>query len=199
MELYAGIVFEKRYLKYLQPETEAVTGYDSKNTAVTPNQMSAIIHFLKKSCDQCHADAIVEVGSYRGVTTTLMASVTKKTVYAVDPFIGYGGAEQDFRYFQDNTSACKNIVHLRMTSGEAARGWGRRREVAFAFIDAVHDFVNTNHDIEVWSEKLAHGGMLALHDTDNKNFSGTRLAVANASKRLELLCHIPDLVIFGKA
>ena len=37
LELYAGIVFEKRYLKYLQPETEAVTGYDSKNTAVTPN------------------------------------------------------------------------------------------------------------------------------------------------------------------
>ena len=81
LELYAGIVFEKRYLKYLQPETEAVTGYDSKNTAVTPNQMSAIIHFLKKSCNQCEAEAIVEVGSYRGVTTTLMASVTKKTVY----------------------------------------------------------------------------------------------------------------------
>ena len=75
--------------------------------------------------------------------------------------------------FQRRISNLKNVTLLRKTSGEAARSWNAG-EPSLVFIDAVYDYVNVTHDIEVWSPKLADGGILALHDTDDRRFSGTR-------------------------
>jgi hypothetical protein len=64
------------------------------------------------------------------------------------------------------------------------------------FINAVHDYVNTSFDIEAWLPKLVPGGILALHDTDQAMFAGTRRAAYEPLNRLELIAHPPNLAIF---
>jgi hypothetical protein len=142
----------------------------------------------------------VEVGCYRGVTTRCVAeSVAPTQFIAVDPFIGWGGAADDYEKFCHRIATTDNVVHERRTSGEAARNWNHGR-VKWIFIDAVHDYWNTNHDLRVWSRKLKPGAFLIAHDTDSRNFAGARRAVYEVAVEpsFEIYAHTDDLVILRK-
>ena len=76
----------------LQPEE----GVQPDDTAVTPAQMRHLAAGLA-STEDMHRSAIVEVGCYRGVTTRFLAERSARRVFAVDPFLGYGGCEEDDR------------------------------------------------------------------------------------------------------
>ncbi len=192
-EVYARMMFDWVRLDHLDTDWVPVDSYNKADTAVTSWQMGALLHFLRAS-EALPGAAVVEIGSYRGITTSKFAQATQKTVYAVDPFIGYGGADADYEIFLRNTRNLVSIRHLRETSGAAAKKW-KEQSITFLFIDAVHDYVNTAHDIAAWSTKLVPGGMMAMHDTDNSAFAGTRFAAWQAAKKMRLVCHIPDLVI----
>jgi hypothetical protein len=58
--------------------------------------------------------------------------------------------------------------------------------------------VNTSFDIVTWSPLLVPGGILALHDTDQEFFAGTRRAAfeAHGEDRFELLAHPSNLTLF---
>lgn len=200
MEAYAGIRFDRVALELVpcvgDPGVEPVARYAEGDTAVTPAQMAALLHFLRLAVTQKRAP-VVEIGSYRGVTTSLMAGATDERVFAVDPFIGYGGAEEDYQVFLENTKGLENVEHLRMTSGQASERMGSS-DISFLFVDAVHDYVNTVHDVLTWSDKVVSGGYIAMHDTDNRKFPGTRLAAWEVAKEMELALHIFDLVILKK-
>jgi hypothetical protein len=58
--------------------------------------------------------------------------------------------------------------------------------------------VNTAFDIATWSPLLVPGGILALHDTDQEIFAGTRRAAfeAHGHDRFELLAHPSNLTLF---
>jgi predicted O-methyltransferase YrrM len=192
-ELFSRSVFERVQLRNLDARWPAVHDYNLEDTAVTPQQMGALLHFLGET-ESLSGTVVVEIGSFRGVTAAKLAQATKRMVYSVDPFIGYGGAESDYEVFSENTLALPSFHHLRETSGIAAKNWNEAN-ISFLFIDAVHDFVNTTHDAAAWATKLVPGGILALHDTDNRIFPGTRLAAWFLAKQMELVCHIPDLTI----
>jgi predicted O-methyltransferase YrrM len=182
----------------LLPNLPVIPDLDYSNTAVTPLQMQHLLSAL--SATEHFADTVVvEVGSYRGVTTQILAKATSRKVIAVDPYQGYGGSEEDLRYFQENIADLPNIIHERMTSGEAIKTW-KHGQVSFVFIDALHDYVNTAFDINAWSSLTIEGGILAMHDTDQYCFAGTRKAVFEACKTAKLFAH-PDnltLVSVGK-
>jgi predicted O-methyltransferase YrrM len=165
-------------------------------TAVTALQLSYLVAALK-STESLLSTVVVEVGAYRGATTFALASETRRLIIAVDPYIGYGGAEDDRVAFLKRVGHLLNVKHLRLTSGEAARTW-RHGNVGLVFIDALHDYVNTSYDIRVWGEKLIAGGLMALHDTDNPHFPGTRKASFAALKTMDLWAHTDDLVILRK-
>ena len=188
---FSSLELPKKQIKILP---NCSTNKDS--TAVTGLQLSYLLAALQAT-ESLLSTAVVEIGSYRGATTKALALATKRRVYAVDPFIGYGGAEDDFQIFLNQTSDLPNLEHLRYTSGEASRKWSYGA-IGFLFIDALHDYVNTRFDIEVWGAKLAVGGLMALHDTDNRNFSGTRKAAKEAAMKMSLWAHIDDLVILRK-
>jgi len=78
---------------------------------------------------------VVEIGCYRGVTTRVLAQHTSRRVIAIDPYIGYGGSEQDYAKFKMNTEDVSNLAHQRMTSGEAFRNW-KSHQASLVFIDA---------------------------------------------------------------
>jgi predicted O-methyltransferase YrrM len=169
---------------------------EKEQTSVTGLQLSYLIDALKAT-EYLAASVIVEVGSYRGATTLVLASETSRDVFAVDPYIGYGGAEDDLGAFQKRVGHLSNVKHLRLTSGAAARSW-KHGDVGLVFIDALHDYVNTSFDIDMWGRKLVVGGLMALHDTDNPLFHGTRRAAFAAVKTMDLWAHVNDLVILKK-
>ena len=142
---------------------------------------------------------VVEVGSCRGETTRCLAQATARTVVAVDPYSGYGGAEAELDQFQRRIAGLDNVVLERTTSGAARAALGRTRPGELAlFIDAVHDYVNTSFDIATWSPLLVPGGILALHDTDQEVFAGTRRACLprpTAKIAFELLAHPSNLTL----
>lgn len=178
-------------------EEVSIDDADRKDTAVTPRQMGHLVAALTAS-ESVAGSVCVEVGCYRGVTTKLLAARTGRTYVAVDPYIGYGGCDGDYEVFKRNTAGLKNLVHMRMTSGQAARDW-RHPRAGLVFIDAVHDYVNTSFDIHAWFAHMAPGGIMALHDTDNLVFAGTRRAAFEASEQMDLWAHVDNLVILRRA
>jgi predicted O-methyltransferase YrrM len=191
------------YQKYALPleiksDVPSMPEADWANTAVTPLQVQHLLYGL--SLTEHLTDTVaVEVGSYRGVTTRCLAQATSHKIIAVDPFIGYGGSDEDYRFFTQNTADLNNVVHIRKTSGEAAKNWNHD-PISFVFIDALHDYVNTAFDIETWSKVMTKGGILAMHDTDQICFAGTRKAVyeANRNMGMELLAHVDNLTLLRK-
>jgi predicted O-methyltransferase YrrM len=176
-----------------------VPDFDQNDTAVTPTQMRYLIEVCCQCVEQHEEGKFVEIGCYRGVTTKILAQVVSPREYiAVDPYMGWGGAERDLEIFERRTMGLGNVFHKRETSGEAARSW-EKGSISFAFIDAVHDYWNTSYDIEVWSNYLRPGGYLAAHDTDTKMFAGTRRAVyEKKGGGFSVFAHIPDLTILRK-
>lgn len=163
------------------------------DTAVTPVQMSYLLAGLGEV--QTISDVVVvELGSYRGVTTRALALATPMRIIAIDPYTGYGGSESDYAIFRRNTGELPNVIHERTTSGQAFAEW-KYGKAGFVFIDAVRDYANTSFDLETWSKVLAPGGIIALHDTDNPLFPGTRQAATEGSRRLSVFAHVKDLVL----
>lgn len=172
---------------------------DYSNTAVTPKQMQYLLSGLLAT-ESYHDTVVVEIGCYRGVTTQVLAQNTARQVIAIDPYIGYGGCEQDYEHFKMNTNNLSNVIHEKNTSGAAFRNW-KYNEVSFVFIDAVHDYVNTVFDVESWSSLLVKGGILAMHDTDQLCFAGTRKAVFETlfdQTNFELFAHTDNLTLIQK-
>jgi len=199
LEIEARNNFSKNALpiKVLQNLPSIDNGFiNFDNTDVTPLQMQHLIDAVR-STEKMVDTVIVEVGCFRGVTTSTIASATSRQVIAVDPFIGYGGSDLDFTFFRKNTINLTNIIHERVTSGEASRTW-KYGPVSLVFIDAVHDYVNTVFDVESWSSHLIKGGILAMHDTDQLRFSGTRKAAFEFSQVNTLISHPDNLSIFSK-
>lgn len=134
------------------------------DTAVTSMQ----VDYLCKAVDEVQSidGPIIEVGSFRGVTTVALASRSTKTVYAIDPFIGYGGSKSDFDKFKERVSNVENISHVMMTSGSALK-YLDGVKASLIFVDAIHDVSNSWFDIMGWTRMLSPGGMLAMHDVDD--------------------------------
>lgn len=171
-------------------------GASVSDTAVTSQQMNLLRLAVEKTLT-LH-QPLVEIGSYRGVTTKYLASLTPEVIYAIDPYIGYGGWEDDLAIFLRNTAGVNNIKFLRKTSGSAFREL-KPQTLSFAFIDAVHDFANTWFDFFSWSSLVVPGGLIAMHDVDD--FPGTHLAfrkIAARTEKFKVWGYCPNLAILQK-
>jgi predicted O-methyltransferase YrrM len=191
----------RRYARYALPELQwdplpPVPEADWEATSVTPPQMRHLLRAVAAT-ESLAGTVIVEVGCFRGVTTRCLAGATSRTVVAVDPYEGYGGADADLSCFRQRIAGLDNVIHEAKTSGNAAGDW-THGPASFVFIDAVHDYVNTSFDIKAWTPKLVRGGILALHDIDQAAFAGTRRAAFEllGDYRLELLAHPDNLAMF---
>jgi hypothetical protein len=177
-EAWARWRFDSYRLPQRAPETlPDIPEIDEEDTAVTRGQMRYLIEAARTAGESVSEGVFVKVGCYRGVTTRCLAkAIAPRRVIGVDPFIGWGGAADDQRIFERRTSDLDNVIHEKSTSGQAARNW-THGPVAFAFVDAVHDYWNTTYDLAAWGAHLAVGGLLAAHDAAKRVFAGTRRAV----------------------
>lgn len=119
---------------------------------------------------------IVEIGSWKGKSTILLASGSMKVggekVFAIDPhkpLAEEGYVEDTEAEFRKNIMAAgvqDHVVPMVMTSEEAAKGWSK--PIRLLWIDGDHRYEQVKRDFLLWSPHVVEGGIIAMHDTIRK-------------------------------
>lgn len=139
--------------------------------------------------------AIVEIGSYRGRSTTALAfgalKGCAKSVYAVDPhlpFVGLYGARfgpEDQAALYNNLSrhGVGKIVHVvSLPSLQTARAWSDQN-IGLLWIDGDHSVEAVLADVEAWYPHILPGAVVAFHDNHGE---GVRSAIDSTQKYKQL-------------
>jgi predicted O-methyltransferase YrrM len=123
-------------------------------------------------------DQIVEIGSYHGRSTIVLASAAPDgtRVVAIDPHAGnHRGPQQihgtdehgkaDNRAFRANlarSGLADRVRHVERPSSEALdRVEG---DIELLYIDGAHGYRFAEEDVRRWGARVAPGGMLLIHD-----------------------------------
>jgi predicted O-methyltransferase YrrM len=119
---------------------------------------------------------IVEIGSYKGKSTVLLASIAAHyglgPVVAVDPHTApsitdpkLAPGESSFEEFTAALRSAKLQEHVevhRAFSREVAKGWSR--PIRLLWIDGDHTYQGTKEDFALFSPFLSNGAIVAMHD-----------------------------------
>jgi hypothetical protein len=121
----------------------------------------------------------VEIGSFRGKSTVVLASAAQLGVeiYAIDPHAGNDRGPREWEGFVDQASE----DHERFLANLAAGGVADRVRHVRAFSDAAHDaipdlinvlyvdgahrFAPARADLRDWGSRVAPGGTMLIHDS----------------------------------
>jgi hypothetical protein len=156
------------------------------------------------------AGCIVEVGSFRGRSTVVLALGARAghgaPVFAVEPHETFEGplggsyGPADRRAFFENLLALDVVEHVRLlnTSSEViAPGWSRG--VGLLWIDGDHAYEGVRRDLDCWHPHLLPGAVVALHDALDPDL-GPSLAIAEelASGRFERLGAVEQTVVLRR-
>lgn len=118
--------------------------------------------------------SLVEVGSFRGRSTTCLAfgcRGTAKRIFAVDTFNGneWDFADRDFfGEFSDNLQRCGVFEYVEPVIGiseEVGKTWNK--PIDFLFIDGSHRYEDVVGDFESFFPSVVPGGVVALHDVND--------------------------------
>jgi hypothetical protein len=124
-------------------------------------------------------DALVEIGSFCGKSTVVLASVVQKLapacrVYAIDPHEGEVGAadqgitrcERTLKKLQRNVAAAEVAGVVQIIQKRSYEvDWSS--PISLLFIDGLHDYVNVARDFYHFERWLVPGAYVAFHDYAN--------------------------------
>jgi len=116
---------------------------------------------------------ILEIGSYRGKSTRVMADHTAGIIYCVDPGDGkwqayikgvfYNGNSMDYSLFCANVGSFIKAERIKVFRTEFQQ-LELDEKFDFIFIDALHDYENCKADILKCLPMMKEGGILTGHD-----------------------------------
>jgi glycosyltransferase involved in cell wall biosynthesis len=153
-------------------------------------EAEALIVTTRRALKEHDVPTIVEIGSYCGKSTIVLASAARTAnasarVYAVDPHEGVVGAEDGlddvyvaaptFEQFRRNIAdagLADMIEPIRLHSHEVP--W--RSPIAFLFIDGLHGYSSVARDFFHFERHLLDGAYVAFHDCDD-TYPGVRTFV----------------------
>ncbi len=141
------------------------------------------------------AGQIVEIGSFRGRSTTVLSlgSSSDVRVFAVDPFLGSDRGPQEISEDRDRGEAdmalftgqmaraglSDRVTLIRQRSGAMAALDGVTGRIDLLYIDGAHRYAPARDDIARWGDRVrSDGGLMLIHDA----FSS--IGVTLASMRL---------------
>jgi len=154
-----------------KPSEKMVEGWLSDNEAI----------ILRDLAKDSKPGVIVEIGSWKGLSTTAIANGSKEglgnKVYAVDP---HKGSPEHVKMFKDEVNTyeafmknitdagVKDIITPMVMTSEKAAGFVTD-PVSLLFIDGNHSEEMVQLDFYLWNERVVKGGIIAFHDN---NFPG---------------------------
>lgn len=155
----------------------------------------ALLYLLAR--DIRGSEAVLEIGSYRGLATTALAlgvrdAVTTTPLHAVDPHTGdrqdleqsglHGKpSEAAFRANIAGAGVAELVTPHVMTSDQLAEEWDGS-PLRVLFIDGWHSYDAVRRDIENWVPLLTDGGVVLIDDYHN--YDDVRRAVDNSDDLL---------------
>lgn len=154
-----------------------------------------------------HAGNIVEIGSFKGRSTAVIAqalidsekpSGASGRVYAIDPHVDGGSSPELLKENLVKHGVDKQVDMIVKTSEEAHQGW--TAPVDFLWIDGDHSGEMVEKDFLLWEPHLKTGGVIAFHDA-TFNFPGLRRVVSKyifRSKRFKNVGFADNLVFATK-
>lgn len=106
---------------------------------------------------------IVEIGSYGGISTVVMAlSSPTSQVVAIDPYTGFNDLLEIFKERIKDL----NILLIKDTSQNIGKIW--TKEIDLLHIDGDHSYGTVKEDIELWVPHVR--GYVLFHDFDVQDF-----------------------------
>ena len=135
--------------------------------------------------------AIVEIGSWKGRSTTWLASGARlagQSVYAIDPHRRSREYPEEETLDEFLATLARNgladvVEPLVMTSEEAAARVAG--PVELLFIDGDHAYDAVRRDAELWLPRLSDGGIVMFHDAATAAYDGPRRVVR------QMVCRSP--------
>jgi len=145
---------------------------------------------LLAACVPAHG-TIVEIGSFKGKSTVMLASVATHyglgPVVAIDPHTAPAVTDAKIvpgsSTFEEFVSALRaalveeGVEIHRAYSREAAKGWNR--PIRLLWIDGDHTYQGAGEDFELFSPYLSNGAVVAMHDALHAYEGPIRVFVEN--------------------
>ncbi len=155
---------------------EILRSVDDVDGWMSPDQARALFD----ASSACHSgDQIVEIGSFRGRSTIVLASAATDgvNVIAIDPHAGNDRGPQEFDGFVEEAEGdhaifnanllragvANRVRHIREMSNRAhdcVKG-----EITVLYIDGAHRYAPARQDIVEWGRRVRPGGTLLIHDS----------------------------------
>lgn len=133
-------------------------------------------------------DQIVEIGSFRGRSTIVLAGAAPEgvAVIAIDPHAGTDRGPQELAGFEREAQADHDVFNANLAAAGVSSQVRHVREfsdrahaavdgtIAVLFIDGAHRYRPARSDIRTWGRRVEAGGALLIHDA----FSSVGVTVA---------------------
>jgi Methyltransferase domain/Glycosyl transferase family 2 len=149
-----------------------------------------LVHVTRRALKEHAAAAIVEIGSYCGKSTIVLAAAAKGAsagarVYAIDPHQGEVGASDSSAGIETESPTLERFLANLSRAGVAdvvKPIIGRSLDVpwtgpiALLFVDGLHDYSSVSRDFARFERFLPGGAYAAFHDCDESH-PGVRACV----------------------
>jgi len=124
-------------------------------------------------------DTIVEIGSFRGRSTIVLASAAPLGVQivAIDPHAGNDRGPQEIDGFEAAAATDHDVFNANLAAAGVAERVRHIRsfsdvahlevvgELAVLYVDGAHRYAPARSDIREWGARVAPGGTLLIHDS----------------------------------
>ena len=179
---------------------------------LTASEADLLISATHRALADCpHASALVEVGSYCGRATTVIASVVRAVratarVWAIDPHDGFVGAhDQGLERVEPTLETLRANIERMLLSPFVEIVPAKAQDVPWTeplcllLIDGLHDYPNVLRDFSHFEPHLCDGALVAFHDYA-EYFPGVPGFVDElcASGRYEAVARARSLIVLRK-
>jgi hypothetical protein len=159
---------------------------------------------LTRLAGEVEDGCIIEVGSWRGMSTIALAKGARVPVYAIEPhevFTGVLGGQfgpADRRAFFENLLRAEVVEKVRLvnlSSEVVAPGW--KLPVGLLWIDGDHRYEAVRRDFESWEPHVR--GKVAFHDAIQPTLGPAQLIDELLASGYELVEHVQGTKVLRRA